>query len=160
MADPQNPYKPPDAPVDPHAEAPIHYGLRVLLRVLVVVQIALIPIAVLLPDTLPPELRQLRDDRDMAFINSHGLLAMLLIALVVTSLLGLWWEKRWAAWLYLAANAVGYALQLAAGARIASDLSGLVDSAADASIGATLVVLYLGGFLTKPPHEAKPAGDA
>ena len=131
-----------------------------LLRVLVVVQIALIPIAVMLPDTLPPELRQLRDDLDMAFINEHGMLAMLVIALAVASLVGLWWEKRWAAWLYIAANAVGYALQLASGVRVASDLSGLVDSVADASIGATLVVLYLGGFLTKPPHEPKPPGGA
>ena len=160
MADSPNPYRPPDAPVDPHAESPIHHGLRVLLRALVVVQIALIPIAVMLPDTLPPELRQLRDDRDMAFINAHGMLAMLVIALVTAGLIGLWWEKRWAAWLYLAANATGYALQLAAGARIASDLSGLVDSAADASIGATLVVLYLGGFFTQQPHEPKPPGGA
>ena len=160
MADSPDPYKPPEAPIDLHAEAPAVRGVRALLRVLVIAQVAILALAVVLPDTLPPELRPLRDERDMAFLNAHGMLALLDIGLVVASLAGLWWEKRWAAWLYVAANAIGYALQLASGARIASDLSGLLDSFADASIGATLVVLYLGGYLTPPrePAEKPPAG--
>ena len=158
MAESPNPYRPPEAPVDLHVDAPAVHGLRVLLRLLIVAQIALIPLAVLMPDTLPADLKPLRDEHDMAFINAHGVLAMLDIALVVASLVGLWWEKRWAAWLYLAANAIGYALQLVSGVRISSDLSSLLDSFADASVGATLVVLYLSGYFT-PQHARKaPSG--
>lgn len=146
-----NPYKPPEAPVDLHGEAPAPYAVRVLLRVLIVVQIALIPLALALPDTLPAELRQLRDDRDAAFFNTHAVFVLLAIALLIVSLLGLWWEKGWAAWLYLVAAVVGYALQLATGTRISSDLVGLVDSFADAATGATLVALYLGGFFSRVP---------
>ena len=150
-----NPYKPPQAPVDRPLDGPPLHALRLLLRILIVAQLALIPIAVMLPDTLPADLRPLRDARDMAFLNAHGLFAIVAIALVVASLIVLWWEKRWAAWLYVVANVIGYALQLAAGARIASDLSGLLDSFADAAIGATLVVLYLGGYLSQ--SERRPA---
>ena len=147
-----NPYKPPESPVDLHGETPALHGVRVLLRVLIVVQIALIPLALVVPDTLPPELRQLRDERDAAFFNNYAAFILLAIALLVVSLLGLWWEKRWAAWLYLAATVVGYALQLATGTRISSDLAGLVDSFADAATGATLVALYLGGYFARAPE--------
>jgi hypothetical protein len=147
-----NPYKPPEAPVDLNGDTQALHGLRVLLRILIVVQIALIPLALVLPDTLPPELRQLRDERDAAFFNAHAVFVLLAIALLIVSVLGLWWEKRWAAWLYVVAAVVGYALQLATGVRIASDLAGLVDSFADAATGATLVVLYLGGFFAHAPE--------
>ena len=154
MDDPSNPYRTPESPVDAHVDASTPHSARVLLRVLVFVQLALIPLAMLMPDTLPQELRRLRDEREAAFVNTHGALALLSIALLVVSLVGLWLEKRWAVWLYVAANVIGYALQLMTGARIASDLSSFVDSLADAAVGATLVVLYLGGYFSAASRDA------
>ena len=145
-----DPYRTPQAPVDPQADAATLQSVRVLLRALVVAQIALIPVVLMLPDTLPPELKRLRDEHDMVFFNTHGALALAAIGLLIAALVGLWWERRWAAWAYVVANGIGYALQLASGARISSDLASMADSFADAAIGATLVVLYLGGFFAQP----------
>ena len=145
-----NPYKPPEAPVDRAGDVPPPGAARGVLRILVVAQLALVPIAVMLPDTLPAELRPLRDESDMAFFDAHGALAIAAIAVLVASLVGLWREQRWGAWAYLVANAIGYVLQFASGPHITSDLAALVDSFADAAVGATFLALYFGGYFSQP----------
>lgn len=143
-----NPYKPPEAPVDPHGDVPSPHSLRVLLRALLLVQVAVTVISMALPDTLPPDLARARDAASFGFFTRYPALPIAALALIVAGLLGLCWEKRWAVWTYVAGNALGYAIELIAGPSISSELTTFVDSANDLLVGATLVVLYLGGYLS------------
>lgn len=149
-----NPYRTPEAPVEPDAEAAAPYHVRWLVRALVVAQVALLALAAVLPETLPPDLLKMRDDRDTAFLVAHGPMLAIVILLHLVALFGLWRELSWAAWLFLAANAVGYALELVSGPRINSDLASAVDSLADVAVGATLVATYLGGYFTRARRGA------
>lgn len=148
-----NPYRTPEALVEPHPAATPPHNVRTLVRALVILQFALIPLVMLLPDSLPPELRPIRDAREAEFFNAHGTLLLVIIVLHLVSLFGLWWEAWWAAWLFLVSNAVSYAIMLVGGPQISSDLLYSIDSLEDVVIGATLSALYVGGYFARAARE-------
>lgn len=151
-----NPYSPPRASLEPAMEPAAHPSLRKLLRVLIVVQIVALPLIIGMPERLPADLVGIKERYDTAFLNAYPALILLLLFVPYASLIGLWWEKRWAAWAFLVSSIGGYALQLLSGPQITSDLVALLDSLTDAAVGALLVVLYgLGTFSAPSPDSAE-----
>ena len=145
MQDNPNPYSPPVAPVDPAVEPTTPRSLRTLLRALIVLELAALPLLLLMPERLPPDLQATRDKYDAILVTAYPAFTMLSLVVSYASLIGLWWEKRWAAWAFVVSSIGGYALQLMAGPRIMSDVVALLDSVTDVGVGAIFVILYMMG---------------
>jgi hypothetical protein len=104
-------------------------------------------------------LQQLSAQYDDAFFSASATvmpLLALISALSLISLVALWWERRWIAWIYLISTFLDYALELAAGPLIQSRFAELIDSFASASVGATFITLYWMGLFraaTRPSNQ-------
>jgi hypothetical protein len=120
-----------------------------------------------LEQTLPPQLLAFVHERNDTTISTTAavtdLATLLMLAMMLAGLVGMWWCRRWARWAFTVGALSFPVLTVVLGmADPASLISNAIESGANAasymSIGATLALVWVGmehDFTTSPARESK-----
>jgi hypothetical protein len=142
--------------------------LRLLILLVAVTTGLTVYAGVNLDRTLPPQLLAFIHQRDDATTISTSmavitLVNLLLLAMMIAGMVGMWWCRRWARWTFTVAVLSFPVLSVVIGmtdptSLISNAIQSGANSASDMSIGATLALIWVGmehDFTTQPARESK-----
>jgi hypothetical protein len=142
--------------------------LRLLILLVAVTTGLTVYASVNLGQTLPPQLFTFIHQHDDATTISTAvavtdLVTLLMLGMMIAGMVGMWWCRRWARWAFTVAALSFPVLNVVIGladptSLISNAIQSGANSASDMSIGATLVLIWVGmehDFTAQPARESK-----
>jgi hypothetical protein len=142
--------------------------LRLLILLVAVTTGLTVYASVNLGGTLPPQLFTFIHQNDDATTMSTAvavtdIVTLLMLALMIAGMAGMWWCRRWARWAFTVAALSFPVLNVVIGmadptSLVFNAIQSGANSASDMSIGATLVMIWVAmehEFTTRPARESK-----